>query len=398
VKELEVTGVLANASGACFGRDSASGAINVILKRPPGDEGCLRVVQKQEPRWARGPLTVVGSDPKDPVAFNLRVDERSGEWRLPGSRPWRTGDRWALNVGLSADWWSVPQVTTGTLVTDGPGSETGGVASDDTIQAWSTQLTLRTPYGDLRVEYAEGDGSASATEAIGGAQNGFVYHVPSPTGSLGLNVGRTGSTFQLDTELQYVGLRYALPWYFARHDSDDCKYDFRPVIDVSRFRQTYVAEQRSIAIPSIYSETNQRVEEDRFELGIVASTARYFAAYGNAFSARASAGLGIGYRRGELTSEQNNYCGAPGCSPAATFTARVSETDSGWAWSASLAGALDWHVDRNSRLSLTAGYRHVGEAATLVNPVRTINLDGPPRLAADDVDVWRIGVGYRYTF
>ncbi|MCL4762400.1 MAG: hypothetical protein KJ018_11600 [Burkholderiales bacterium] len=337
-----------------------------------------------------GTLSPVGSVPRP-----IRVAEPSGEWLIDDRSRWGATDRIAVRVGVTYGQWDVAGVSSGTLVDGGVGTEREATHSEDTVDTWGADLRMRTPYGDVTFVYEEGDAHDAVTEPVGGAQIGFVYHTPSATGSLGLNTGRTGGEFRVDTDLRFAGARYAFPFSLYRREGDDCKIDFRAVLAASRLRLRYDAWQGNTTVPTIYSEARQEVEEDRYGAGVRGVYAQRLS---DAIVGRFVLDLDLYYRKATLDSEQRNACGAPGCPPAATFTATVHDEDTGFAWGAGLGAALDYDLSRKARVSLTAGYRHHGESVQLVNPVRTIDFDGPPRLADRDVGVWRLGVAYRYTF
>ena len=421
--------VLRGGGEACLGVNSAAGTLTVLTRK---DGGCLAVDRTGslaatsdsgrqrltlDPRGlllpigaaqpgqetGRGDMSVDARTgllrpvrpPENSVPRPIRVAEPSGEWLIDDRSRWGSADRMSLRFGLTYGQWDMAGVSSGTLVDGGVGTEREATHSEDTVDTWGADLRMRTPYGDVTFVYEEGDAHDAVTEPVGGAQIGFVYHTPSATGSLGLNTGRTGGEFRVDTDLRFAGARYAFPFSLYRREGDDCKIDFRAVLAASRLRLRYDAWQGITTVPTIYSEARQEVEEDRYGAGVRGVYAQRLS---DAIVGRFVLDLDLFYRKATLDSEQRNACGAPGCPPAATFTATVHDEDTGFAWGAALGAALDYDLSRKARVSLTAGYRHHGESVQLVNPVRTIDFDGPPRLAGRDVGVWRLGVAYRYTF
>lgn len=398
--------VIKDAAKACFGFEPRSGAIAV---RPGEASRCLGVdatsglltlvgsTSKCIPIDARtGTLSPVGAVAGPPSAC-LRSDKASGEIVVPAG-DW-SEQRWVplrLRVGVRYAEREVPEAGVGTLIPNGAGSEVDAILRRQDAQGMSIDVSLvGSQFGAWEVEYFEGDATARAAEPVGGAQVGFVYHQASPGGSFGLNTGRNGGEFKLDTDVTVFNLNYRPPFSLYRSRSPDCKLDIRPELAFSHVRTEYEGWSQSIRVPGIYSQTRQEVEENRFGLGLRGHYARKL---GYDLVGRIVANLDVVYRDAELKSWQRNVCDAPGCSPAATFDASVRDSDSGLTWEVGVKAALEYPLGRDSRLGFQVGYRYLPETAALQNPTRTINLDRTPYLKDASAQAFQVGVSYAYSF
>jgi hypothetical protein len=392
--------VVKGGATACFGSDPSAGVITV---RPAGSPECLEIDPKTN--IVMGPNGCIGLDPKTssfgpvPVASAgcLRVERTTGELIVPGAvalDPAR--DRWGVRASIRYTEWEVPKAGVGTLIFVGPGSEVDAIIRRQDARGISIDLSLlRTPFGAWEVEYFEGDATSRATEPVDGAQVGFVYHQPSPTGSLGLNTGRNGGDFKLDADVKFFYFGYRPPFALYSSESPDCKLDLRPELVFGHLRTDYNGWSQSIRVPGIFSETRQEIEENRFGIGLRGHYSRRFA---DNIIGRLVMNLDLLYRDADLDSWQRNVCAAPGCAPAATFDASITDSDSEFTWQAGLKAGIDYSFTRNSRLGLEVGYRYLADTAALQNPTRTINIDRPPHLTDASVNVWSVGVSYRYAF
>jgi len=311
-----------------------------------------------------------------------------GSWADPG-RP-------SLRVGVHYGSVKVPQASIGTLIPAGAGSERNAVDSERDLTGVLANLRWTSPWGDIEVEYIEGDDTKTASEPVGGANIGFVYYQPSATGSLGLNTGPTGGQFRLRTDVEAFDFRYTFPWRLWRsRDDPDCRFDLRPTLSFARLRTDYDGWAQNTTVPDVYSATNQRVEEDRYGVGM---RGNYMRRLSDTIVGRVIVDVDLYYRDADLASSQNNVCGAAGCSPAATFTATNHDSDRSWTFGVGFVGGIDYAINRQLSVGIEGGYRYVDETAALRNPTRTINLDPAPHLGTQSLDFWHIGASVRYTF
>ena len=290
----------------------------------------------------------------------------------------------------------VPQIGVGTLIPSGAGSERDAVTSEDRLRSVLAKVKWQSPWGDIDVEYVDGDDTATSQEAVGGANIGFVYYQPSSTGSLGLNTGPTGGTFKVTTDVEAFNLRYVLPYKLWSSANDPTRMvDLRPSILYGRTRTTYSGWAQNLSFPDIYSETHQRVEEDRYGAGLRGNAMQRLS---DMIVGRVVIDVDLLYRDADLDSTQRNVCAATGCTPAQTFTATNHDGDRGWTFALGIAGGIDFAVNPQLTLGIEAGYRFLDKTAALRNPTRTINLDAPPHLTTQSVDMWTIGGTIRYRF
>ena len=302
------------------------------------------------------------------------------------------------SVGLLGGYgsWKTPRVRTGTLISGGPGSERDAVESEKHIRSYLAGLRMETPWGAIDFEYVEGDEKSRATEPVGGAQVGFVYYQPASSGSLGLNTGANGGRFRIETELKQYELRYTAPYLFHRSlPAEQYISEKSPEFIFGRTETRYSSSARSINLPGIFTKTHQKVEENRFGIGIRGNHTRRLT---DSITGTVGANVALYYRDAELDSTQRNVCGAPGCPATNTFTANNTDSDSGFTWGAGVSARLDYSFTRHSSLGIQFNYDYLNETAALKNPTSTINISGPPHLESTSVYAWRGALRYRYMF
>lgn len=339
------------------------------------------------------PPVQLASEPRqvEPIAADTQRIEviRGGSSALYGSS--RSGVILSLGYGEQ----EAPSVDFGTLIPGGPGSQVAAVKSKYGVSGTFAGLRLETPWGYAEVEYFNGDKTVRALEPVGGASVGFVYNQPNANNSFGLNTGPNGGNFEIKAEVTRYGARYAFPYAFhesppeARLDQSE----IRPLLHFGRTETKYSGRAQSINFPDIWTTTDQRVNENRYGIGIVGQHTRKLT---DSIVGRFMLDLDLLYRKADLSSRQDNVCGAPGCSPANTFTASNSDSDSGFTWGAGFGTSLEYSFAKNSSLGLEFGYRYLYETAALKTPTSTIDIDGPPHLQGHSVHSWRVGGRYRY--
>lgn len=282
------------------------------------------------------------------------------------------------------------------LIPDGAGSGVDAVKIRHDV--WLPGGSFRAEdrnWGALTLGYWEGDASARATEPVGGVPVGVVYYAPSETGSAGINFGPTGGRFRIDRQTRFIAASYRLPWNLYRSEKEDCETAITPVLSWSRLRERYASSFESIALPGVWTEARQRVDNDWYGIGVEARHARRLS---DSDIAHVLAAVDLLSHHAELKSGQWNACWTAGCPPGSTFTALNSDKVSEVGWSIGLAGGIEHALGANSSIGMEAGYRYLGRYAALINPARTIDLDGPPHLKRKSASHWRVGVSYRYTF
>lgn len=400
-----------DATTACLAVDTASGLLGRTgidpvtgtlspvgcVPAPQGSRGtahCARI----DP--VTGTLSPVGCVPapadSQPLAYCFVESRSSGELLVatPGRLWARSSPRLALTIDYA--WLKTEAVGSGVLISGGPGSEQYAVRTNDTLDFSLVGLRLQeSEWGTLQFGYGEGDAAARASEPIGGVPVGVIYYQPSPTGSLGINYGRSGGRFQIDSDFRFLEASYTLPWALYRSEQEDCKTSIRPVISWEQLRETNTSLFQSLGIPDTWSQARQRVHNDWYGVGLAGRHVRRFS---DAVTGRFAFDLGLLYNDARLESQQWNACGAPGCPPGSTFTAVTDDSSSGFGWSIDVGGAIEYALTRNSRVGVEAGYRYLDRYAALVNPIRTIDLDAPPHLDKENASRWTVGLTYRYAF
>lgn len=318
----------------------------------------------------------------------------------PGERPTWTPAKSGPALAATVSWQqtNVPSMTSGTLVPGGVGSERSAVAGEREVTSpWFRVSMGQSPFGDLAFSYAEGNETTTHVEPVGGANIGYIYYQPSVTGSLGLNAGPTGATFRVNTDVKALNLAYTLPWYLHRSAPDEHRWysEIRPELLYENQKTTWWSTTTSTSIAGLSMDANQRVREHRYGIGLRGQHTRPF---GGGWSGGVTLRGNLWYRDADLDSTQSNVCTAPGCSPAATFTAINDDSDRGWTWGASIDANLDYMFTPRTSLGLEAGFHYRDETAVVKNPVSTINIDRPPHLDTGHVEFWRLGLVLRYQF
>lgn len=446
--DVDKVSVLRTSQGACLGVDRSGGTIRIQTPKPGASD---RPGQSGEPP-SDAPIACLGVDPASGLLGSSRIDAKTGTLSPVGCVPAPQGapptsyctridpvtgtlspvgcipvpgdpqpiavcftesatsrdlvaqvprEPWsgpAQRFGLTVDyaWMETEPVGSGVVIPAGAGSEAYAVKTDATLEfaVMALRFTDR-QLGSFEFGYGEGDASARASEPVGGVPVGLVYYQPSPTGSLGINFGRSGGRFQVDSDFRFLEASYTLPWSLYHSEKEDCKTSIRPVIAWSQLRETHASLFESLAIPDVWSQARQRVHNDWYSVGLAG---RHIRRFSDAVTGRFAFDLGLLYNEARLESQQWNACGAPGCPPGSTFTADNADDVSGFGWSVNLGGGLDYALDRNSRVGVAAGYRYLDRYAALVNPRRTIDIDSPPRLQKENASRWTVGVSYRYAF
>lgn len=347
----------------------------------------------------------MGADSDTGTISLFRTGDAPSPWALSSPRdlaPWEPA-RGTPRLSATVSWQQteLPTMTSGTLVPDGAGSEQSAVTSErEFTSPWFRVSMGQTPFGDVAFGYTEGDETTSHTEPAGGRNIGFVYYQPSSSGSLGLNAGPTGADFRVKTEFKAFDLSYTLPWPLHRSvqeavESARYRSEIRPELLYSYQRTTWASATASTSIAGLSMDSNQRVKEQRFGIGLRGEHVRPF---GSGWTGGITVRGALLYRDADLDSTQNNTCDAAGCPAGSTFTATNHDSDNGWTWGASIDASLDYAIAPKASLGLEAGYHYLDEAAVVRNPVSTINLDRPPHLDTGRVETWRLGVVLRYAF
>jgi hypothetical protein len=318
---------------------------------------------------------------------------------MPGGMLASWGEKWALGVTLGYQLQQVPVVDLGTLVAGAPGEEEAAVESEENLSTVLAGIGMETPFGTIHFEYAGGEASESATEPVGGLPVAFVYYQPNSGGVLGLNTGPNGGEFDLKAELDRFGFRYRLPFTFCDEEDEEgfieSSWVAGPAFAFIRSEVDYRGSAMSINFPGISSTTRQEVDENRYGLG---GFAGYRRAFGYSIVGTVEIDVDLYYRDADLRSRQQNFCGEPGCPPAATFTANNRDSDSAFTWGAGFQVGLDYSPIEHSLLGLRLGYRYLGATAQLHNPTSTIDFDRPPHLGKEDVSGFQVGLRYQYAF
>lgn len=334
----------------------------------------------------------------------LRVDSATGSIDVvrgtPLDRPFlawvpRFDAPRSVDVVVGAGQFEAPVVRSGTVIPDGAGSEQLVLSTKKDLSGPYLLLTLRSGGGNLVIEYFDGDASRSASEPVGGAAVGFVYQTPSATGSLGLNTGRNGGLFDSRVDANGWGARYALPYAIHHSVQPSYRSEIRPVLSYQRRKYDYWTRTQSTNVPQIFSESWQRVDEDRFGVGLLGEHSRDIT---DSIRGTFAANVDLVYRDADLDSAQSNFCGAPGCSPAATFSSTLRDSRTGFTFAAGISAGIAYTINKNASVGIEAGYRYIDKTAVVRNPVRTINLDRPPHLADVSVDEMFIGAVFRGAF
>lgn len=408
---MEKVEVIKTGATACLGFDRSAGVINVL---PVGSPDCLQFdsttggltpVASPTACLGVGPgagvITVLRAGSPDCLQFDSTTGGlrpvASGKVIAPGRVAFdpRPRDRLGVRFGVRYAELKAPRAGVGTLITDGIGSVDAIIARQD-AEGMDIDVSLLTPTGAWEVEYFDGDATSTAREPVNGAQVGFVYHQPSPSGSLGLNTGRNGGEFRLATDVKFFYFSYRPPFALRRYESEDCKFDLRPELSFGHLRTDYQGWSQSSRFPGIFSETRQEIEENRFGVGLRGHYSRRLADF--PIVGRVVLNLDVLYRDADLDSWQRNVCSASGCPPSATFDANVRDSDSGVTWQVGLKGGIDYSFDRNSRVGLEVGYRYLADTAALQNPTSTIDIDRPPHLRKASASAWNAGLTWRQSF